>query len=228
MSHKQTWAALALSAATLVPAQAQTRYEAMRDSLAKATEALTLHPDSTDLRLRKAAWNVELEQWQYALEEYDKVLAQDSRNAAALYYRAYVNRQMGRYNFVRNDYEQLLRIVPDNFEARLGLALTNQKDKHYTSALDGINRLVDACPDSALVWAARGGIEEELGMLDAAEYDYGKALALDADNGDYLLARADLRIRLGRPEQARADLDAIVRLGTPRSALKEWYDKCRK
>lgn len=211
----------------VAPAQAQNNYNALRDSLAKAADILAYHPDSIDLRLRKAAWNVELEQWQYALAEYDKVLAQDNRNVAALFYRAYVNQQLHRYNFARVDYEQLLQIIPGNFEASLGLALLNQKDKHHTKALDGINQLVAAHPDSAVAWAARAGVEEELNMLELAEYDYGKALELDRDNADYLLARADIRIRLTRFDKARQDLDALVRLGTPRRALKKWYDKCK-
>ncbi len=211
----------------VVPAQAQNNYNALRDSLAKAADILAYHPDSIDLRLRKAAWNVELEQWQYALAEYDKVLAQDNRNVAALFYRAFVNQQLHRYNFARVDYEQLLQIIPGNFEASLGLALLNQKDKHHTKALDGINQLVAAHPDSAVAWAARAGVEEELNMLELAEYDYGKALELARDNADYLLARADIRIRLTRFDKARQDLDALVRLGTPRRALKKWYDKCK-
>ena len=38
----------------------------LRDSLAKATEMLAYNPDSIDLRLKKVAWNIELEQWDYA------------------------------------------------------------------------------------------------------------------------------------------------------------------
>lgn len=208
-------------------AHAQTDRNPLRDSLARATEALAFHPDSIDLRLRKAAWNVELEQWEYAKNEYDHVLRQDPANLAALYYRAFVNERMHRYNFARIDYERLLEHVPGNFNARLGLALLNQKDKHYTEALDGINLLLDAHPDSAIAWAARAGMEEEQGLLELAEYDYTKALGLEPANADYLLARADIRIRLRHYDRARQDLDAIVRQGTPRTALREWYDKCR-
>ena len=43
--------------------------QAARDSLKAAVEALSYHPDSIELRLRKASWNVELEQWEFAKEE---------------------------------------------------------------------------------------------------------------------------------------------------------------
>lgn len=210
-----------------LPTSAQKDASPLRDSLAKATEALSFRPDSIDLRLKKAAWNIELGQWEYAKNEYDMVLNQDPRNIAGLYYRAFVNERMHRYNFARIDYQTLLQVIPGNFEARLGLALLNQKDKHHSEAIDGINQLVAAYPDSAVAWAARAGIEMEQGLLELAEYDYDKALERDPDNADFLLSRADIRIRLAKFDQAKRDLDAIVRLGTPKMALKEWYSKCR-
>lgn len=232
-THKQ-WAVLLclwLTATLSVSAQDlgsnETSREAMRDSLKLAIEALSYHPDSVDLMLKKASWNMQLEQWQYAKDEYDKVLRIDPANVAGLFYRAYANDRLLRYKFARLDYETLLGIVPGNFEAQLGLALVNQKDKHFTEALDGINRLVTAFPDSAVAWAARAGMESERGQLELAEYDYSEALRRDPNNSDYLLNRADLRIKLKRKDDARHDLNAIVKLGTPKMALKEWYDKCK-
>ncbi len=225
---------LSLVLAASLPAPAQglageglTR-EAMRDSLRQAIETLAYHPDSVDLMLKKASWNMQLEQWQYAKDEYDKVLRIEPANVAGLFYRAYANDRLLRYNFARIDYETLLGIVPGNFEAQLGLALVNQKDKHFTEALDGINRLVTAFPDSAVAWAARAGMESERGQLELAEYDYSEALRRDPGNQEYLLNRADLRIKLKRKDDARRDLDAIARMGTPKMALKEWYDKCKQ
>ena len=117
----------------------------IRDSLSVAMEQLAYHPDSIDLCLKKAGWNIQLQQWQYAQETYDRVLKRDPDNIAALYYRAYVNEKQGRYSFARMDYNNLLKIIPGNFEAQLGLALLNQKDHHYTEAMEQINRLVEQC-----------------------------------------------------------------------------------
>ncbi len=64
-------------------------------------------------------------------------------------------------------------------------------------------------------------------MLVPAEYDYSEAIRRDPHNADYLLSRADIRIRLKEFGKARQDLDAITRLGTPKPALKEWYDRCK-
>lgn len=199
----------------------------LRDSLRIASEALAFHPDSIDLRLKKASWNIELGQWDYAKDEYDQVLRQQPDNVAGLYYRAFVNEKLGRYKFARLDYQNLLTLVPSNFEAQLGLALLNEKDHHLTEALDGINLLVAQHPDSAIAYAARGGMEKGRGMMELAAFDYGEAVRRDPTNTDYLINLADLQIRLRQGKAARATLRRLERLGIPRPALKEFYDRLK-
>lgn len=224
---KRTFAALALGLLLGLSAQAQEDRKALRDSLKQAMEELSYHPDSVELRLRKAAWNMQLGEWQYAKDEYDWVISHHPDNLAARYYRAYANTQLRRYNFARLDYENVLRVVPGNFDARLGLALLNQKDHHYTEAMDGVNLLVSSYPDSATAWAARAGIEKERDIKELAVYDYGEALRREPDNRDWLLARADLLIALRRYEEARKDLDRLVALGVARGELREMYRKAK-
>lgn len=224
---KRTFAALALGLLLGLSAQAQEDRKALRDSLKQAMEELSYHPDSVELRLRKAAWNMQLGEWQYAKDEYDWVISHHPDNLAARYYRAYANTQLRRYNFARLDYENVLRVVPGNFDARLGLALLNQKDHHYTEAMDGVNLLVSSYPDSATAWAARAGIEKERDMKEQAVYDYGEALRREPDNRDWLLARADLLIALRRYEEARKDLDRLVEIGVARGELREMYRKAK-
>ena len=122
----KTFVSLVLSLLLSLSAHAQQDRKALRDSLKLAVEALAYHPDSVDLRLRKAAWNMQLGEWQYAKDEYDWVISRHPDHLAARYYRAYANMQLRRYNFARLDYENVLRVVPGNFDARLGLALLNQ------------------------------------------------------------------------------------------------------
>jgi len=202
-------------------------YKALRDSLSDVIEALEYHPDSIGLRLCKAGLNVQLEQWQYARDEYDYILERNPNNVAALFYRAFVNEKQGRYNFARADYESLLGILPMHFEARLGLVLLNQKDNHYTEALNQINEMGELFPDSAIVFAIRGGMETERKMYELAEYDYSHAIELDPRNTDYRLSRANLRIIMKRKKEARKDLDELVALGVSRSNLAEYYSKCK-
>ena len=202
--------------------------KALRDSLAAATSVLAYHPDSIDLRLKKAAWNIQLEQWSYAKDDLDKVLFLNNTNIAGLFYRAFVNEKLLRYNFARLDYQNLLVLVPGNFQAQLGLALLNEKDKHYTEAYDGINNLIEQYPDSATAYAARGGMEKERGQLELAEYDYAKAISLDEDNADYRINRIDLLIMLNRKLDAYRELEALQKKGVAPGRLQDFYRRLRR
>jgi tetratricopeptide (TPR) repeat protein len=109
---------------TAVSAMAQTPQQ-WRDSLAVLNKGIEHYPKSTDLRLRKAAVNIQLDQWEYAVEEYGNVLRIDPENLAALYYRAYCNSHLRQYAMAKSDYESFLKLAPMNMEARLGLALVD-------------------------------------------------------------------------------------------------------
>lgn len=212
----------------ILPTWAQETREQFRDSLKAATELLAYHPDSTDLQLRKAGWNIQLEQWDYAKNEYDKILAREPYNLSARYYRAFVNEKLHRYPFARLDYEAVLTIVPSNFEALLGIALLNQKDGRQTEAYNQINQLVAMNPDSAVAYAARAGIEKERQMFSLAENDYEAACQRDPSNVDYRLNRVELLVLLKRPEEARAQLDILSKQGVAQGVLVPWYRRIRK
>lgn len=207
---------------------AQDDKKQLRDSLKAATELLAYHTDSIDLRLRKAAWNLQLGQWDYAKNEYDYVINRDPSNLAARYYRAFANEKLKRYNFARLDYEAILMVVPGNFQAQLGLALLNQRDNHFTEAFDQINALVEQHPDSAVAYAARAGIEKERGMGDLAVYDFKEAIKRDPDNSDYHISYVDLLITLKRKDEALDELDKLVKKGVHRGSLLDLYSRARK
>lgn len=200
---------------------------ALRDSLKAATDRLEYAPDSTDLRLKKAALNLQLEQWAYALDEYDRILSRQPANLAALFYRAYTNEKLHRYKFARLDYENLLTFVPGNFEAQLGLALLNQKDNRHTEALDQINRLVSQYPDSAVAYAARAGMEREQGMAALACFDYSEAIRRDPGNREYRIDYIDALLEDRNKNEARRQLDCLVSMGVPRATLSGFYKRCK-
>lgn len=199
----------------------------LRDSLAVVVKELSENPESTDLRLQKAGLNLRLEQWDYACNEYDWVLAHDSHNLSALYFRAYVYERQGKYSYARQDYQKLLAIVPGHFEAQLGLALLNQKDRHFTEALDMLNVLCAQHPDRSEAFAARAGVEKERGLNELAEYDFRQAINMEPDNTDYRISYIDLLIGMNRKADARDALDALVDKGVPRPNLEDLYQRAR-
>lgn len=210
-----------------VCAQAQTTPQQWRDSVSTLIGAINKDPKNVNLRLLKAEGNINLRQWDYAVQEYGYVLRLDPQNLAALYFRAYCHTQQHHYDLAKVDYETFLTIQPEHLEAHLGLAHTLQKLGRKTDTFDELNRIVLLFPDSAHAYAARAAYEAEQQQYDAAVYDWDEALRRQPENVEFGVSKVDALIRLGRREEARELLDAIVRRGTPRGALKEWYDQLK-
>ena len=198
-----------------------------RDSLEVLNAKIGKDPNNLHLHLLKAEVNINLEQWDYALAEYGKILHADEKNLAALYFRAYVHMQQKHYDLARVDYESFLLIEPQHFEARLGLAHVIQKLGRKTETMDALNRLVQMFPDSADAYAARAAYETELKQYETALYDWDEAIRRKPLHSGFVVSKADIFIKLYRMDEARKELNAAIKRGVPRYALKEWLDKCK-
>lgn len=205
---------------------AQTRQQ-WRDSLDVLNTKIRKDPNNLNLHLLKAEANINLEQWDYALAEYGKILHADEKNLAALYFRAYVHMQQQHYDLARVDYESFLLIEPQHFESRLGLAHVLQKLGRKTETMDELNRLVQMFPDSADAYAARAAYETELKQYDIALYDWDEAIRLKPQKSGYVVSKADILIKLYRMDEAKKELKSAIKRGVPHYALKEWIDKCK-
>jgi len=207
-----------------IPAMGQTTW---RDSLSVLNKEIALSPHSTDLRLKKAAVNIELEQWDYAIEEYGRVLDIDPQCLAALYYRAYAHTHQRHLDMAQTDYERLLAIVPRHFEGRLGLAMVKRQMGRQHETMDELNLLVEQHPDSALAYAARAGYETELHQYETALFDWEEALRRKPMNADFIVSKVDVLLQMGRNNEAWAVLEDAIKRGVPRGQLREWINKCK-
>ena len=199
-----------------------------RDSLTAINKQIAQSTWSTDLHLRKAAFNLQLKQWQYAIDEYALVLQHDAKNPAALFYRAYANTHLRRFDLARNDLNDLLVLHPHHFEGRLSLAVVLQRLGKRQDALDQLNQTIEMYADSAVAYAARANLERDMKQDDAALYDWQRAEELSPRDATYVVSHVDLLLVLERREEARRVLDAAVRRGIPRGMLNEWYGKCKR
>ena len=209
-----------------VCAQAQTPQQ-WRDSVTTLMEQIRMNPDNIDLRLKKAEANINLQQYDYAISEYGDVLRLDEKNLAALYFRAYCHSRQQHYDLAKVDYETFIQLDPSFLEAHLGLAHTLQKMGRKNDTFDQLNRCVQLFPDSADAYAARAAYETEQQLYDVVIFDWDEAFRLKPKKVEFAVSKIDVLLRQGRILDARLALDALVRQGTPRAALKEWYDRCR-
>jgi predicted Zn-dependent protease len=97
-----------------------------------------------------------------------------------------------------------------------------------TDTIDELNRLVQMFPDSADAYAARAAFEAEQEQYDIALYDWDEAIRRKPLQSGYVVSKADILISLYRMDEAREELNAAIKRGIPRYALKEWLDKCKK
>lgn len=199
-----------------------------RDSLNVLNKQIATQSWSADLHLRKAAVNLELKQWQYAIDEYSQVLQKEPRNLAALFYRAYANTHLRRFDLAYNDLNDLLGVVPNHFEARLSLAIVMQQIGKKKESLDQLNQLIQQHADSAVAYAARANLERSLKQDEAALYDWDRAEKLSPLDPTYVVSHVDLLLVLERRTEAHRVLDEAVSRGIPRGMLLEWYDKCKR
>ena len=199
-----------------------------RDSLTVLNKLIETQPWSTDVHLRKAAANLQLKQWQYAVDEYGLILQKEPHNPAALFYRAYANTHLRHFDLAKNDLNDLLVAIPSHFEARLSLAIVLQQLGRKQEALDQLNQTIQMHADSAVAYAARANVERQMKQDEAALYDWEKAEQLAPRDPTYVVSHVDLLLVLERRKEARKVLDAAVKRGIARGMLLEWYEKCKR
>ncbi len=223
-----------------LPASAQTKRsksstDVLKDSVSVLSQKIELNPNSMELRMRKAEINILLEQWTYAMDEYNAILNQRPEHVGALYFRGFVNTKLRRYAFARKDYEKVLMIEPGHKGALTGLILANIEDGRSQDALDLSNTLVEQHPDDAMSYSIRAQAEEVKGMYDWAIDDYDKAIALSSEivkkegriaNADdnlvlFVCQKAVLLKKQNKKKDFRRDIDALARLGMPLNAAEK-------
>ena len=219
---------LALLSVAVTQQQTVQAQENWRDSLTAINKQIAQSSWSTDLHLRKANANLQLKQWQYAVDEYGLVLQKEPHNPAALFYRAYAYTHLRRFDLARNDLSDLLIVLPHHYEARLSMAVVQQQLGRKQDALDHLNQAIQQCPDSAVAYAARANLERDMKQDEAALYDWQKAEELSPRDPTYVVSHVDLLLVLERREEARRVLDSAVNRGIPRGMLLEWYAKCKR
>lgn len=207
--------------------QGQTNQQ-WRDSLNAINKQIAQSPYSVSLHLRKAAINLELQQWEFAVDEYKTILRHDEHNLTALFYRAYAYTHLRRYDLAKNDYNDILLEKPTHLEARLGLAYDYQLMDKRNDALDLLNIVVEQHPDSVSGYVARASLETDMKRYEAALYDWEQASRLNPENTDYLLSHIDVLIRLGRKDTARRELELLSSRGVNQGALREFYRRLKE
>lgn len=164
-----------------------------------------------------------------AMEAYALSLEQEPANTTALYGTALSALDLGDTAAAETALRSLLEVEPGHAVAPLKLAEIEIGRGEFLAAIEWLNRAVPALrasPDPRnlanlvrayylRVLALVNLKEDELALREA-----GKALELAPNHADVLMLRAVSLARLGRPEEALADLKRVVALGRPLDPIR--------
>ena len=106
--------------------------------------------------------------------------------------------------------EAQMKAKPNDRELPVGRALALIGSGRDRDGLEALDALMTSSPELPVVWASRGFVSLRQGKLDAAEHQFGRAIALDPGRVDALRNRGILRHRLGRVREAYRDLVAAM------------------
>ncbi len=142
-----------------------------------------------------------------AMALYDQVLADFPGNFDALYARALVAAQLGRYDWLERDLREILAQDPQHVLAlnALGYTLADQTDRHE-EALSYIERAYRAQPDDPAIIDSMGWVHYRLGDLGAAERYLRRAVEL-GDDTEIISHLIEVLWARGAVDEARAILE---------------------
>jgi len=113
-----------------------------------------------------------------ALAEFDRALALDPYNVAALYGRGLVYQVDKQHQQAIADFTAANGLTPQKVEPLLGRAASYLALDKTKEAVTDLDEAVQADPNSAPAWTARGQAYERLGDKTRAAESYGRALNL--------------------------------------------------
>ena len=186
--------------------------------------------------MNRAALYLELGKDDLVRIDYSLVLDIESDNQEALLMRAYIYMRQRNYNFAKSDYERLLKLAPQSYNGRLGLATLEQKEGKYEAALSILNAMIAekggeatrlTTQQYAVLYVARAGVEQDMKHVDLAMMDLEEAIKLDPSQTEAYLIRGQIYLSQKKKELAKRDFEKAISLGVPQGDLRELLLQCK-
>ena len=121
--------------------------------------------------------------------------------------------------FIKGDFSKsealfsnMLDRAPNHKQALVSRGAARLNDERPGEAIDDFNRAIEMDPSYARAYHLRGLAHEKQGAFSTAIDDFGRALELDPDYGAAYYSRASLLTRMGRNEDAAADMQMVAQM----------------
>lgn len=139
------------------------------------------HPDDQQALLQLGYAYQQAGRFDRAIESYDRVLAADPKNTAALYNRAVMYTKLDLGGQAEVAYWDVLEVEPDHAQAAEALGKYYASRGHYRSLLRAVRPVVGAHPELASLQYLTGLAYENTGHPDWAAARYRLALKYSPD-----------------------------------------------
>ena len=120
--------------------------------------------------------------------------------------------ELGNYDAAIRDFNEAIRIWPENATAFANRGETNRLMGRLDAALSDFNEAIRLNPNSAFAFSGRGMVWAMLDQLDAALRDYNEAIRLDPNNADAFGSRGDVHSWMEQWALALIDYTEAIRL----------------
>jgi len=160
------------------------------------SRALTLEPDNATAYYLRGNALLSLQMFDMAKSDYNKALKLDPQLMEAYLYRGYLNTFSNNHNQAVADFEKALGLNDSSTDAKFGMMMAdafmesaNTQTRWTEATLPRLDEAIQAYPEFATAYVIRGLARAELGELEAAQTDFGRAIALQQEQGDNIAAR---------------------------------------
>ena len=136
--------------------------------------------------------------------------------------RAHVNQRLGRLDAAIADYDQVIKLMPNESDAHNNRGIINHKLGKNDLALEDHTRAISLNPNNATSYLRRGNIYQNLENYPLAVADYTRAIKLKPDEAPAHKRRGDTYKKMGDYKLATADYTRAIELNpSNRFAYKE-------
>ncbi|MDN3204358.1 tetratricopeptide repeat protein [Algoriphagus sediminis] len=164
--------------------------------------------------------------YEEAIKAYTEKLEFSKNDVKVLYNRGRAYEELDNYEMAERDFQNVLDLEPNNFQALLSLSNLNHKEKKYTTALLYANKAADISGAPAMASFMKARAQHQLGDTKEALKSYGQAIQIDKEFGQAYYNRGLLKVATGRIGAACEDFQLALALEYPGS--KEAQEKyCR-
>ena len=145
-----------------------------------------------------------------AIDIYAAMQKQSPTNPMPIFQLGLVLRQKNRDSEARAAFETCARLTPTDTAPVQQLIGLDMEAKDYASALRRVDDLGKRDPNASVPWVMRGSILNVQGKTAEAEAAFKKALDLEPESQQALLALAQLYATAGKREEALAELKRAI------------------